>query len=175
MIIIINRVLKFTILIAVFLSAPSVVSAELRTVEEIFTEQSRSLAGWKKRDNACLYAKASAKHKAVKKCKTKHHGKIIAVTSPGSDKPKKIIEQCTDCTQSKYFNEWYCTGKVTVKCEYTVNSEDPGVINSLRGQVQKSNPNYTETNNPCSKDTQTRACIQYRESLKKNTSQGVRN
>jgi len=164
-----------TIPLLIIFSVPRVVCAELQTVYETFTKESRSLAGWKKRENACKYAMASAKHKAVKKCKTEHKGKIIEVTDPASDNRKKIIEQCTDCTQTKHFNEWYCTGRVTVKCEYTADREGTGVINKMRGQLLKNKPKYTETNNPCSKDTQTKACIQYRDYLKKNLSQGVRN
>lgn len=167
-----NTFLTFSMLLAMLL-APQASRAESQTVYERFTKESRSLAGWKKRKSACKYAIAAAKHKAIKACK-KNKGRIVEVTPKKSKKRRKTLDQCTRCTRSKHWNEWYCTGKVTVNCRYESDKKGTGLVNTMRGVLRDKTKakTYTETDNPCVKDTQTYECMAYRK--QKNMSQGVR-
>ena len=157
----------------------SLFSINVFSDEEIITEtykvEKHGLSGWKKKDDSCKYAIIAARKEAIKSCKNKQ-GEI-----PYS---RPILSTCSKCKQSKYFNEWYCTGVTAVTCRYvpetTMMSNDKkpklspinNSIRAVRGLLQKHNKDiYTETNNPCTIDANTVACKDYRKVL----SSGVRN
>jgi len=163
-----------------FAQAEDQVVTEVMTKSEVVEEmnkESRSLSSWKKQDRACYHAIASARRKAENDCKHKKKGEIIPIKEAvfnelsNESKPIKYISECnpSDCTQNKYSKQWTCTGKVTMKCVYTIEKqEEDNIIKIGKGAIRK----HIKPNNPCIEDTSTVACIDYRKSI--NATQGVR-
>lgn len=131
-------------------------SSEEQTVLETFTVEKRGIAGWETEAASCKYAIIDAQVTAKSRC-DKNHGKVKSTLST----------ECGPCKETEYFNEWYCTGAATIQCEYQSEKPNSGIMNGLRKLLYDSNGNpYTESNNPCTQDTQTKACQEYRSAKK---------
>ncbi|MFT6387018.1 MAG: hypothetical protein ACJAUP_000388 [Cellvibrionaceae bacterium] len=153
---------KLSLLLVLVCTAVAAASGE-NTVIEIFTVEKRGLAGWESRESSCKYAITAAKNSASARC-TKQKGELLQTFNTSCDK----------CKQTEYFNEWYCSGTATVQCKYETEKPDTTTINKMRGMLQdKYGQPYTETHNPCVRDTQTMACKNYRNAKKH--AGGVRN
>lgn len=130
----------------------SVAVGEQQNVIETFTVEKRGLAGWETEALSCKNAIAAAKESAKSRC-DKEDGEVL----------KTLSTDCNACKQTRYFKEWYCTGAATIQCEYYTKESDPGFLDLMRKKLHDKNGKpYTETENPCSKDTQTNACSEYR-------------
>lgn len=148
--------LRRSFLLVLMLVSITALSKE-QTVLETLTVEKRGIAGWETEAQSCKYAIIDAEVLAKSRC-DKKAGKVQSTLST----------DCGACKETKYFNEWYCTGSATIQCEYQSEETDSGLINRLRGLLLDSQGQpYTETNNPCIQDVQTKACKAYREAKKK--------
>ena len=139
-----------------FTNEPEPVSNSESESSDTITAETRGISSWSSKLDSCKYAEQAAKRKAESACKKKKGINLNFLKT-----------QCFDCRQSTYTNEWYCSSRVVAQCSSFENIKSPSPINKLRGLLQDSNGNpYTEKNNPCTKDANTKACKEYRKAKK---------
>lgn len=154
------------------LSAPKV-----KQVSEVLSLEAGNAEGVETQEVACSAAIAAANQKAENECTASKQGKLMDISSSGKEsieyeipagqnKSVNRVEQCRGCTQSQP-DGWRCTGKVTVRCNYETIVEDTGLINKMRGELQKGS-------NPCEEDADGAACLEYEKWQKMNRSTGAR-
>jgi hypothetical protein len=149
-------IFRLLTLLTLLLLSATVTQAAKQNVLDTFTKEKRGIAGWETEAASCKYAKLDAEMSAKAACDRKL-GKVL----------KTMKEECHSCKKSKHWNEWYCTGSVTLQCQYEADEKEINLLEKLRGLLQDEfgNP-YTETNNPCTKDTNTKKCNEYRKAVK---------
>ena len=137
-------------------------------VVDTFTTDSPSFTTWKKKENACYYAMATASRKAVKGCKKGKKGSIVKV-SKGGGLVTALKKSCHSC-EYKRNKEWKCIGSVTVQCKYTIEKPSSSLISKAKSLLLEQN----KTENPCIKDQQTPECVAFRKNHTEAIGIGIR-
>jgi hypothetical protein len=156
---------------AIFLTfLSSITRSEPLKVTNTVTAEDTSFTTWHHKPNACNYAIAAARNKAVKQCTDEKGkaGKIVKIEQEDGRLVTPLNKSCHSCTLKKN-KEWRCMGSVTVRCKYIMNKPETSLIKGMRGSLRE----QTAAESPCNDDPKGTACRQHK--IDQNTAGGVRN